>query len=234
MINTRFLAATTLILASSASLASEWSGVGEAGLVIVEGNSESQVLNASLTFENVSDKWDHKLKLAATSAESNGDKDAESYTAAWDTQYTLSERTFAFGDLRYFDDKFDSFEAIYTSAVGAGYRVINTEKISWKTSAGVGYRQTELEVTGEEQSGVNYLLTSLYKHKLTDTATLSNETRVEISDDNTFTQNIFGFNVAINNALAMKFAYEIRYNSKPAEEDLHSDSITSVNLVYNF
>ncbi len=237
MIKQHFVTAATaagLLLASTLSAASDWKGVGEAGLVIVEGNSESQVLNANLTFENESEKWDHKLRLAATSAESDGEKDAESYTADWDTQYYLTERSFVFGDLRYFDDKFDSFEAIYSGAVGLGYRVVKTEAISWKTSAGAGYRQTELEETGEEQSGVNYLFISDYKHKLTDTTTLTNETRVEVSEDNTFTQNIFGLSVAINSSLAMKFAYELRYNSEPAEGDENTDSITSVNLVYNF
>ncbi|WP_317930638.1 DUF481 domain-containing protein [Halioxenophilus sp. WMMB6] len=234
MTSKRFIAATILTFASSAGFASEWSGVGEAGLVMVDGNSESQVVNASLTFENSREKWDHKLKLAATSAESDGTKDAESYLANWDSQYSLTERTYLFGDLRYFDDKFDSFEAIYTTAFGAGYKIFNTDTMKWKVSAGAGYRTTKLEETQEKQSGINYLITSDYKYQLTETATLLNETRVEISSDNTFTQSIFGFAVAINSSMALKLGYEIRYNSDPAQGDLHADTITSANLVYNF
>lgn len=234
MLNKHLFAAAALTLASSTAVANEWKGVGEAGLVIVDGNSESQVLNASLGFENVGEKWEHSLKLAATSAESDGDKSAESYTVAWDSQYNLNERTFLFGDARYFDDKFDSFEAIYTTAFGAGYKVIKSEATNWKVSAGAGYRKTTEEVSGDEQSGVNYLFTSDFKQVLTETASLTNETRVEVSDDNTFTQNIFGFNVAISDAMAMKLAYEIRYNSDPLDGDQHADTITSVNLVYNF
>ncbi|BFM06401.1 DUF481 domain-containing protein [Halioxenophilus aromaticivorans] len=235
MNKTKIATALALVITSSSSLAAEWKGTGEAGLVLVEGNSESKVANGAVNFDYVDGApWEHSAGISGTSAEADGVKSAESYTAKWLSKYLLSERTFVFGDLRFFDDKFDSYEAIYTASVGAGYKVIVQENITWDISAGFGYRKTKEEETGDNQSGINYLLTSAYAHKLTDTTSIENDTRIEISSDNTFTNNIFGLRVAINTDLALKVAYEWRNNSDTAPGIEDTDTITSVNLVYSF
>ncbi len=229
------IAAIALALASNGALAGEWRGTGEAGLVLVEGNSESKVANGAVNFDYIDGApWEHSAGISGTSAEADGLKSAESYTAEWVTKYLLSERTFVFGDVRYFDDKFDSYETIYTASLGAGYKVIIQEDISWDLSAGFGYRKTKEEDTGDNQSGINYLLVSSYSHKLTYTTSIENDTRIEISSDNTFTTNIFGLKVSINSDLALKVAYEWRNNSDTAPGDEDTDTITSVNLVYSF
>ena len=235
MRNTQAALALALTVACSGASAGQWKGTGGAGLVLVEGNSESKITNGAITFDYVEGApWEHSAGIAGTSAESDGAKSAESYTAQWVSKYLLTERTFLFGDLRYFDDKFDSFEAIYTASFGAGYKIILREDITWDVSAGLGYRKTKEEDTGDNQSGISYLLTSAYAHQLTQTTSIENDTRVEISSDNTFTTNIFGVKVAINTDLALKVAYEWRNNSDTAPGDEDTDTITSVNLVYSF
>jgi len=234
MKSTLILAASALVLASAATHAQEWKGTGEAGLVIVDGNSESKVANGAVKFEYDGEKWEHAAGISGTSAEADGLKSAESYTAEWVSKYLLTERTFLFGDLRYFNDRFDSYEAIYTASLGAGYKVLMSEKVTWDVSAGFGYRKTTEEDTGDDQSGIAYLITSAYAHQLTPTTSIENDTRIEISDDNTFTTNIFGVKVAINTALALKVAYEWRNNTDTAPGDEDTDTITSVNLVYAF
>lgn len=211
-----------------------WKGKGEAGLVIVSGNSESEVLNVGLEFSKTAGIWEHLTKLSAVRAESEGVDNAESFAAEWESKFSFSERTYGFGNIRYFDDKFDSYEGITTAGAGVGYRVLMDEDIKWELSAGLGYRTTELEVTGEDQSGATFLGGSKYLHKLTQTTSISNDTRVESTSDNTFVQNKFAVSVAINSALALKVAYDVRYNSDVAPGDDDTDTITSVNLVYNF
>ncbi|GAB2189231.1 DUF481 domain-containing protein [Sessilibacter sp. MAH2] len=230
----KHLLTAAILTFANASFAGEWGGVGEAGLILVDGNSQSKTLNSALEITNKGKRWEHSGNLDATSAESENEKSAESYTAAWDSKYLLNERTFLFGDLRYFNDKFDSFEEINSVGAGAGYKIFLSEELQWDVSAGLGYRQTELEESGEDQSGATFLVTSSYNQQLTETTSLSNVTRVESGDDNTFVQNKLGLNVAINSSLALKLGYEVRYNSEPAAGDESQDTITSVNLVYKF
>lgn len=229
-----FLAAAQ-ILTSTAVNAGQWQGTGQAGLVIVEGNSDSKLTNGALSFNYIDGApWEHSGGISGTNVAAAGIKSAESYTAHWVSKYLVSERTFLFGDLRYFDDKFDSFEAIYSASVGAGYKVIAQEKIIWDVSAGAGYRTTKEIATDENQSGISYLLTSIYTQQLTPTTSIENDTRIEISSDNTFSTSIFGLKVAINAALALKVAYEWRNNTETSEGVEDTDTITSVNLVYSF
>lgn len=226
----------TLIAATLAmpAFAQDWTGKGELGFVQVGGNTESEVLNLGIEFEKKTDVWEHSAKITAVRASNDGDDSAEAYSAGWRSQYTLSDRSYAFGDARYFDDKFDSFEEIYTVAAGYGYKVLMEEGLTWELSAGVGYRDTTVETTGEDVSGVAYLLESDYKHTLTESTDLENYTRVEFTDDNTFSQNITSLAVSINSALALKASHEIRHNSDPAPGFTSVDRITSINIVYSF
>lgn len=237
MKTSHLLAAAGLLLSSSVAIA-EWKGVGELGVVVIEGNSESQTMNSSVAFDYLKDKWEHGTKLAGTSSSNDGERSAESYQFDWNSKYSLSEKTFLFGDVRYLDDKFDSFEGIANVSIGAGYRIYLSEKTTWNISVGAGYRETELLATeedpAEKQSGASFLLINKFSRQLTETTTLTNNTRIDSAEDNTAVQNVFGLNVAISSVLALKLGYEVRFNSEPADGDEDTDTISSVNLVYNF
>jgi len=248
-----FLLSCVSALCTTSVFANEWTGKGELGFVDVSGNTQSRTLNGALTMEKIAEQWKHIAKIAALQSSSDGDDKSESYSAGWRSEYSFDERLYGFGDIRYFEDKFDSFDEIYTVAVGAGYRVILEDDIKWNLSAGIGYRDTTLNtvteevrapitnilisprtVTHEDISGATLLLESDYKHKLSDTTNFENYTRIEPTRDNTFAQNVTGLSVSINSALALKVSYDVRYNTDPAKGSNSTDRITSVNVVYSF
>lgn len=221
-------------LMSSAVLSDPWTGKGELGYVLVDGNTESESLNVGLEFLKKHENWTHKAKLSAVRASTDNVESAESATAGWRSEYSFSERAYTFGDFRYFEDEFDSFSPIYTAAFGIGYKIIMEEDQTWDVSAGLGYRDTEIELTEEDVSGVAYLLESNYIHALTENTDFENYTRVEITEENTFSQNKASLKVAMNEALALKVTYEVRHNSDPEPSFKSVDRITSVNIVYSF
>ena len=219
--------------------ADDWTGKGELGYVLVSGNTESETLNAALKFEKIHNKWKHNAKFSAITSEaddSNGVKvkSSDSVSAGWRSQYSLSERAYTFGDFRYFDDKFDSFEEIYTASFGFGYSVIKQEMMTWDISLGVGYRDTTDEVTQEDLSGVSYLIESDYQYQITESTKFENDTRFELNSDNNFVQNVAGLSVSINSSLALKLLYDVRYNSDPSPGFDSTDRIFSTNIVYSF
>ncbi len=233
MFKTRLLAASALLFSGLAG-AQDWSGKGELGYVMVTGNTESEVLNVAAEVARNYNGWDNSVRFAAVSSENDGDKSGESYTLEGTTEYDLTERKYVFGNARYFEDRFDSFEEIYSIAGGMGYRAIKTEAMHWNVSVGLGYTHQKFEETGEDISGASFLVISNYSHSLTDTTDFTNDTRFEDTANNTFIQNIAGLSVAINSSLALKVGYEVRYNSNPAQADENTDTITSVNIVYKF
>jgi len=232
-------------LSTSAVIADPWTGKGELGYILVEGNTTSEVLNLGLEFEKVHNNWKHKATLGAIESKSNGDQNTKSYGANWRTEYSFSERTFSFGEISYLDDKFDTFEKIYNVAVGAGYKVIMREHQTWDLSAGTGYRETKRELAegevlavGEELSDLDissiaYLLTSDYKHQLTESTSFENLTKSVIAKDDTYSTNVTSLSVSINASLALKIKHDIRHHSDPASGK-SVDRITSVNVVYSF
>ncbi len=211
-----------------------WSGEGEAGIVLVDGNSNSKIINVGLSLSKNIEDWEHTIKLAANTAENNGDKSAESYLAAYNIKYDFSEKSFLFGDLRYLDDKFDSFNGITTIGGGYGYRISNTELFKWSVNAGLGYRNTEFDSIDDDISGVAFIGESDFRFKLSETAEITDVFRIEATSDNSYLQNILGLSVAMNSLLSLKISYDVRYNSDPAEGDTDTDSITAVSLVYKF
>lgn len=229
--------------------ADPWTGNGELGYVNVTGNTESETFTTKAKVTKEHGNWHHGAKINAIKSENEGEVQAESYEAGWRSEYSFTERFFGFGDIRYFDDKFDSFTEIYTGAIGLGYHIFNSDDLAWQISAGAGYRATDeiIIIEGpdpdsedddtelfEDIGSVSYLLESDYSQQLTESTKLENYTRVEIADDNTFSQNVTGLSVAINSTLALKLGYEVRHNSDPTPNFESTDRISTVTIVFNF
>lgn len=224
-------------LSASAVIADPWSGKGELGYVLVEGNTKSEVLNLGLEFEKVHDKWKHLAKVDAIESRSEDEQLTKSHNASWRSEYSFSERTFGFGEASLLDDRFDSFERIYNVAIGAGYKVLMREHLTWDLSAGAGYRATEIEVDGEDNEDIGsiaYLLTSDYRHQLTETTSFENLTKILLAKDDTYSTNVTSLSVSINASLALKLKHDVRHHSDPEPGFKSVDRITSVNVVYSF
>ena len=224
---------TAAILASNVS-AEGWQGAGELGAVIANGNSNSEVINAALTVEKITTTWEHKAQLKWLTAEDDGEKSADALSAEWVSRYNLDERQFVFGSLRYFDDDFDSFTEIKTLGAGYGYRIFMGDITSWEVSAGLGYRDTEEELSGEDVSGLALLAFSSFEHKFNESTSVFDEFRLEYTSDNTFAENIAGIKVAMSDALALKVAYEVRHNTDVESDKANTDTLTSVGITYAF
>ncbi|MFT7222610.1 MAG: putative salt-induced outer membrane protein [Cellvibrionaceae bacterium] len=124
------------------------------GLIIVSGNSDSENINGNLKLSRKIDKWEHKVHLAFNLSESAGEDSAESYLLDYNAKRDISKRRFLFGDARYFDDKFDSFDRIVVLSLGYGYRMFNNEKIKWTVAVGPGYRDAQFENSSANASSI--------------------------------------------------------------------------------
>ena len=204
----------------------DWSGKGEAGLVIATGNTETKTANAKLLLANEVDKWKHQFGGAALYASS----DPEGTTAnRWElfeqSDYNFSPRTFWFGAARYEDDEFSGFEYQAVISTGLGRKFIDTDITKFVGTAGVGYKKFEtrdafdangvLLEPGASDSEVVFRGTLDYDHKLTATSSLIDKFVVEAGSDNTFVQNDIALQVKMTNVLALAVGYSVRHNTDP-------------------
>jgi len=238
----RLLVTTFCVLFSTAVSAQDWSGQGEAGLVRASGNTDSENFNVGLNFSKNGEVWKHEIGLGLYQASAGGQDSADSVFADYTLKRDLDDRRFLFAGLNYLDDDFDGFTEQTSISAGYGYRVILDDPNLWEVSLGLGYRDTAqairlddgTEVEGEDVSGATVVLASKFVRQLTDNTQFLDDFRADIGSDNTFVENDAALVVSMNEAFALKAGILIRYNSDPAPGADDTDTITSLNLVYNF
>lgn len=212
-----------------------WTGSGEIGLVNTTGNTESFALNARLEFIRITENWQHRFTGTALLTSENGIDDNKRYTAELQSNRDLTEKSWLFGVYRYDADKFGAYDPSQTASVGYGYQLMQSEKHSLRGEIGVGYRSLKETGTGIKSNGaiVRFLLDDSWQ--VFKTTTWTNRLLVETGSDNTFTNFNSAAAIAMTDRFAVKIGFEVRNNSKlPPGDSKHTDTITTVNLVYGF
>ena len=134
--------AIVLLLASlhTAPALAQWTGRGEAGLVVASGNTDTKAANAKLAVKREAGAWTQDASFAGVYAADDIGTTAQRWEAAIQSRYDFSSRNFVFGGLRYEDDNFSGFEHQGTLSAGLGHQFIDSEDTKLSAQAGVGYK----------------------------------------------------------------------------------------------
>lgn len=230
---------------AGAARAQGWDGTSEVGFVMARGNSQTQTGNAKLDLSYELDGTKHMFAAGALYGETGEVVTAQRWDARWQTEWKLSDRTFWFGGLRYEDDRYSGFDYQGSASAGLGYAFIDTDATKLRAQIGGGYRllQSELLVrdeTGEVieriagQSGADAVVNAALKfeHAFNDATKVINSLLVESGQDNTTLQNQLALQVKMTEVLALSLGFSVRNNSNPPESLDNTDTLTTVNLVY--
>jgi len=214
-----------------------WEGAGEFGFVSTSGNTDSTAMNLKLNFIRTGERWRHRFTGTALMTSENGVEDNERYTMEVQSDRKLSEKSWLFGAFRWDADKFGSYDPQLSLTAGYGRQLMKSEKHELKGEIGAGYRKLEERVSGNSSSEFigRFLLDDSWQ--VFTTTLWTNRLLVEAGSSNTFTQFNTGLAIAMNSKLAVKLGYEVRHNTDVPDDIADSentDTITSVNLVYNF
>ena len=214
-----------------------WTGAGELGFVKTTGNTDSTALNAKLNFIRTGKKWRHRFTGTALSTSENGIKDNERYTVEVQSDRKITEKSWLFGAFRWDADKFGSYDPQMSLTAGYGYQLMKSEKHELKGEIGGGYKKLEETVSGDSSSEFigRFLLDDHWQ--VLKTTLWTNRLLVEAGKSNTFTQFNTDLVVSMTDRFAIKLGYEVRHNTDVPQgiaDSENTDTITSVNLVYNF
>lgn len=222
------------LLAAGTASAGDWSGKGTLGGVIARGNTETDTLNANIDLQDVVDKWTHKFGASILHTTTNNVTSADRWEVRAGSNYALNAKSYLFGSLRYEDDRFTDYSYQATLAGGYGYHLIATDTTKFDAELGVGYRQTELRVTGDQEDDVIFRGAANYERKLTATTLIYDKFLVESGSSNTFLQNQLGMEVKIAETFALGVDYAVRHNTDVLPGTEETDQVFTVNLVYGF
>jgi putative salt-induced outer membrane protein len=219
---------------ASGTAAADWSGKGTFGGVLARGNTETETINLNLDVENKLDTWTHKAGASMLRTVTDDITSADRWELRGESQYSLTERSYLFGALRYEDDAFTDYEYQATLSGGYGYRFITNETTKLEGQVGAGYREAEVRLTGEQQDGIIARGALDFEHKLTATTLVYDRFLVESGSDNTFLQNALGLEVKINDTFALGLDYAVRHNTDVLPGTDKTDQVLTANLVYGF
>jgi len=238
------LAGSLFLIAASAFAQDEeeavelgWSGTGEFGFVSTTGNTETVALNAKLNFILQRERWRHRFAGTALNTSEDGIKDNERYTMEVQSDRILSAKSWLFGAFRWDADKFGSYDPQLSLTTGYGRQLMKSEKHELRGEIGAGYKKLEETVSGDSSTDLiaRFLLDDSWQ--VFKTTLWTNRLLVEAGSSNTFAQFNTGLAVSMTDVFAVKLGFEVRHNTdvpKGIADSENTDTITSVNLVYNF
>lgn len=198
------------------------------------GNNESQDLTIGTRLRYAAGPMVQTLGLALDFQEATGAATKEDIFMVYDANYYFNDQFYAFALARIQTDglattatdvKKDAFIGF-----GPGYRVVNTDQMTWRVQAGVGQSYIENGVGASTTEGAG-IVSSRFFYGINDNMFVTMDTDVLKSSSALRVNNDLGLNVKMTDAFSTRVSYLTEYNDSRA---IRSDNKLGVSLVYGF
>jgi putative salt-induced outer membrane protein len=234
------LAAVTMLATSAAH--AQWTGKGAAGISLSSGNTDTKTGNAAVEFADTVGSWKHVFGFDGLYAAADSATTAQRWDLYEQSDFNITPRNFVFGAARYEEDRFSGFQYQATVSTGLGRHFVATDSTKLTAAIGIGYKNFETRNVYDESGALiephgtdNQAIargTLDFEQKLTSTTTLLNKFLVEAGSANTYFQNDLGLEVKMNTRLSLAVGYSVRHNTEPPMGFKKTDTLSTLNLVY--
>ena len=226
------LALLLLALLPVTPAAAQWSGKGQLGIVVSSGNSTAKSGSLKLAATDLSGPWTHKFNFAAVYSSDAVATTAQRWEAQEQSNYALDPNDFVFGGLRYESDRYSGFDHQSTLSAGLGHLFFRTDVNQLSAQLGAGYKSAQTRSPKLTESSVAGIGSLDYRHVFNASTSLLDKATVEYAKDNTFMQNEVAVEVKMSTKLALAVAFQVRQNTSPPAAFKKTDTLTTVNVVY--
>jgi putative salt-induced outer membrane protein len=240
------ITAAITFVALTAPAHAQWTGKAELGYLQSGGNTEASSANTKFDMTHEGSKWRNNFALAALYSENAEFSTAERYEARYQADFKINDKLSWFGALRGEQDRFSGFAYQATASTGASYKFIDSPTTKLLVSLGGGFKRFREEILVKSDAGevigrtpgelgddVVGTLGADYEHAFTENTKLTNKFQAEYGSDNTGIANDLALQVSMSPSFALAVGYGIRYNSDPPALSESTDTLTTINLVYN-
>jgi putative salt-induced outer membrane protein len=223
----------------------EKAGRAEAGFVMSRGNADTETANARIELVQENENWRHNFGVGGLYGRTSEATIASRWNFRWQTDRRYGSGSYWFGNFTHEDDRYSGFDYQSTLSSGAGHEFINSEETKLHGQIGVGYRRLRLEVLtfdpvgividrlrGEQQSDVILNGALNFEHAFNEATKIVNTLSFESGRNNTLTRNQLALHVKMNKVLAIGVGLNVRNNSNPPPDLERTDTLTTLNLVY--
>ncbi|MGD9664472.1 MAG: YdiY family protein [Novosphingobium sp.] len=218
----------------SAGLLENWSGEGELGAFRATGNSSNLGLSAGIKLKREGIDWAHKFRALADYQRSEGETTREQFMAAYEPNYRLSRRLFAYGLAQYDRDRFQGFSARYSLSGGLGYKAIDKENMQLAFKAGPAWRKTILTEDRGSTSEISGLAAMDFDWVFARGLKFSQSASAFVQSGNKSITSLTALEAQVNSKLKARLSYQIDYDSAPPAGAVKTDTLSRMTLVYGF
>lgn len=226
----------------------EYTASAELGFLYKTGNTKSGDVKAGLNLKHQKDKWRTEVafNILAKKLE-NDDDEFETTDNKWDivaqTNYTIGEeeKNYLYGNLAYEQDKFSGFESQSSFSAGWGRNWHETETSSFFADIGPGVTHdvTRATTTKASESSSNLIIQAqaVYTHKFNEHVKFKQyfvAKQATESGENSIYKSETSVTAQLIDALQLKFALRINYDTEVEPEYENTNTETSMTLIYNF
>jgi putative salt-induced outer membrane protein len=214
-----------------------WASSFGAGLAVTSGNTDTK--NVNLAFAT---KYDPKTRFVFKAdalylrGDSNGVKQVDKATADARGEYSLSDRTFAFGELNYLRDPFKGVSYFVAPLAGGGYRIIKSDVRNLNVDAAAGAEVESTTGIGRSTSGA-LKSGEDFDWKLSPTSKITQKLS-GIWKTKDFGDALYHFDAGLTTTVAtrveLKIAYVYDYKTRPSLGAKKGDSALFAALLFKF
>jgi putative salt-induced outer membrane protein len=208
------------------------------GLAFLQTNGNSNTSSGGFDFlyKGTYGLWGVEGVANFLRAEQEGTLTAERYGAGLRGTYAFSERWKAFAGVGWMKDQFAGLDSRLVLDGGAQYALLTGPDHTLDLLAGLSWTQDE-EVSGDSTSSFGGVAGADYAWIIAENAKLTDRFRFypsfeESNDWRVF--NEFAIEAAIVSNLALKVAYQFRYDNEPVPGFVKTDTTVSTSLVLKF
>jgi putative salt-induced outer membrane protein len=217
----------------NAGLFQNWSGKGELGAFRSTGNASNTGITAGLSLVREGINWRHKLSGRADYQETEGVVTREQFLAAYEPNWKITERLYAYGLGQYERDRFQGFSARYSVSGGLGYDLLVDEPMTLSVKAGPAWRRTEF-VDGGSRSDLAALAALDFDWQVLETITFTQDASAFVqSGSSTFISDT-GLVAQVAGDLSLRLSYTVEHDTDPPAGAVKTDTLSRVTIIYDF
>lgn len=222
----------------------EFTASAELGFLYKTGNTKSADMKTGFNVKYEKDLWlslfNFDLLVKKTE---NDNEDFETSDQKWavdsKTNYTLSTegKNYVYGNIRYEDDRFSSFDSQSSVSAGWGRHWYKTDKASLFADIGPGFKSDKVKVTGETQNAFIIQAQALYLRQINEHVEFKQTLSAKLapkSGENSIYSAESSITTKLIETLQLKFSFKIDHNTEVSDDKKNTDTQTALTLVYSF
>ncbi|WBO21246.1 DUF481 domain-containing protein [Sphingomonas abietis] len=218
---------------AAASFLDNWKGEVDLGGSYTKGNSDAVSVYGAFKLNKDGLRWRHVLSARADYAKSAGALSTDKDTAAYQPQYKLGDRLYAYGLGQFDRDEVLGIRYRFTESAGLGYTVARGNNFKLDVEAGPAVRETRYngqprDTKPAARGSVNF------DWKPNPNIELSNQSAIYLEHADTNITSTTALTSKLFGPIKGQLSYNVTYEDDVPGQAKSFDTITAASLVYSF